>query len=89
MLNPYTASQEALVQEYVARMRGKVTERALAGMRAVAEGMPVGQLRGLALIWQAQEGVAPAQRLQVIQDLQEAGKLRVVGKGRAARYYLA
>ena len=89
MLNPRTASRTALERAYLAGMADKVTVHELPKVAAKAAAMPIGELRGSALIRQAQQGCAPAQRLQVIQDLLAAGQLQVVGKGRGARYHLA
>lgn len=89
MLNPRTASRTALERAYLQAMQDRVSVHELPRIAAQAAAMPLAQLRGGALIRQAQAGCAPAQRLQVIQDLLAAGQLQVVGKGRGARYHLA
>ena len=89
MLNPRTASRTALERAYLAAMADKVAIHELPRVAAQAAAMPLGQLRAGARIRQAQQDCAPAQRLQVIQDLLRAGELVQVGKGRGARYHLA
>lgn len=89
MLNPRTASRTALERAYLAAMADKVTIHELPKVAAKAAAMPLAQLRGAIAIQQAQQGCAPAQRLQVIQDLLAKGTLQVHGKGRGARYHLA